>query len=131
MVDGYLLAADYLRLGVLGECICGHEVDRQHEVAALGFGLLQHRLRRFDPVGLDDRCSDFGALRDEERERHSAADEQHVDAVDQTVDDAELVADLAAAEDRDERTRGIGEHVGERLDFAREQQTRVRRAGSA
>ena len=45
------------------------------------------------------------ALREQERERHRAADEHRVAAVEQRVDHAELVADLRAAEHRDERLR--------------------------
>ena len=67
-------------------------------------------LGRLDPVRLHERVADLDALGDEERERHAAADEQRVDAVDEAVDDAELVGDLAAAEDRDERALRVGEH---------------------
>ncbi len=63
---------------------------------------------------------DVNAFCDQEREGHTAADEQHVDHVDEPVDDAELVAHLAAAENRDERAGGVGEHVGQRLDLSRE-----------
>ena len=56
-----------------------------------------------DHVGLHERVADGEPSREEERERHRAADEHRVAAVEQRVDHAELVADLGAAEHRDER----------------------------
>jgi hypothetical protein len=46
-------------------------------------------------------------LRGEEREEHSAADQQPVDAREQMRDDAQLVADLRAAEDDGVRPLGV------------------------
>ena len=57
----------------------------------------------------------------EERERHRAADEHGVAAVEQRVDHAELVADLRAAEHRDERASGAVEQTRQHLDLADEQ----------
>ena len=58
----------------------------------------------------------------EEGEQHAAADEQRVDARKQVLDDAELVADLRAAEDDRVRTLGVlgeaVEHVELLLDQA-------------
>ncbi len=124
---GISLLADDLGLGVLGEGVCHHEVHGQDDLDAFVGGLGQHLLGGFDPVALDDGLAHLGALRDEERERHAAADQQDVDDVDETVDDAELVAHLAAAEYRYEWPRGLRQHVRERLDLACEQQAGVRR----
>ena len=60
-------------------------------------------LQSVDPVGLEQRVADRVALRGEERERHRAADEDRLALVEQRADDAELVADLGAAEHADER----------------------------
>jgi hypothetical protein len=81
----------------------------------------EHLLGGLDPLGLDDRVAHLDALGNQERERHPAADEQGVHAVDQPVDDAELVGDLRAAEDRHERPLRLGEHAGKRLDLAGQQ----------
>ena len=44
----------------------------------------------------------ISSLREEQRVRHAAAEEQGIDPVEQMTDDAELVRDLGAAEDGDE-----------------------------
>ena len=43
------------------------------------------------------------AERPEEREGHAAADQERVDALEQVLDQRELVGDLGPAQDRDER----------------------------
>ena len=59
------------------------------------------------------------ALREQERERHRAADEHRVAPVEQRVDHAELVAHLGAAEHRHERARHVvGEQPRQHLDLA-------------
>ena len=59
------------------------------------------------------------ALREQERERHRAADRAPVAPVEQRVDHAELVAHLGAAEHGDERARdGVVEQPREHLDLA-------------
>ena len=60
-------------------------------------------LQSCDPLGLEQRVADLVALRGEEREGHRATDEDRLALVEQRVDHAELVADLRAAEDGDER----------------------------
>ena len=54
-------------------------------------------------VFLDQRFADLVPLRLQEGVRHAAADDERVDLVQQVLDDADLVADLGAAEDGDER----------------------------
>ena len=76
-----------------------------------------------DAVFLDERIADRAALGDDERERHRAADEQRVAALEQRVDDAELVAHLRAAEHRDERP------VAARPSTARARRPRPRASG--
>jgi hypothetical protein len=73
------------------------------------------------PIGLDERIADRISLRLQERERHRAADEQRVDPLQQRVDDTELVADLGAAEQRNERALGVSEQPAERLDLGRQE----------
>ena len=68
--------------------------------------------RRVELVVFDQRLADRLALRLEERVGHRAADEQPVDAAEQVLDDLDLVRDLGAAEDGDERPLGIAERRG-------------------
>ena len=70
---------------------------------------------------------DAQPLGDEEGERHAAADDEHIDHVDEPVDHAELVRDLAAAEDGDERVLRVGQHGRQRLDLAGEQEPGIGR----
>ena len=73
-------------------------------------------------VLLEQARADLVALRREEGEQHPAADEEPVDARKQVRDDAELVADLRAAEhDRVRPLRVLGEAV-EHVELGRDQQ---------
>ena len=58
----------------------------------------------------------------EERVGHGAADEERVDLAEQVLDDLELVRDLGAAEDRDERPFGALERLAEVVDLGRHQE---------
>ena len=55
----------------------------------------------------------------EERVRHRAADAEDLDALEQVLDDADLVRHLGAAEDGDERRFGVLQHRRQDLDLAR------------
>ena len=57
----------------------------------------------------------------EEGVRHAAADDDRVALVDQVVDDADLILDLRAAEDRDQRALGILERAAHELDLLLDQ----------
>ena len=74
-----------------------------------------------EPVGLDQAVPDRSPVGRDQRERHGAADQQRVDAVEQRADRGELVGDLRAAEDRDVRTGGLVEQGRQDLDLALEQ----------
>ena len=54
---------------------------------------------------LDKRRADANALRREHRVGHGAADQQHVDLVQQILDEQDLVTDLRASENREKRAR--------------------------
>ena len=49
--------------------------------------------------------------------RHTAADDEGVDLAEQVVDDVQLIRDLRAAEDGDERTGGIGQRLAHHRDL--------------
>src|SRR5688572_22757279 len=61
------------------------------------------------------------ALRLEEGEAHASADDERVDDLQQRLDDAQLVADLRAAEDGHERTLRLRPQSRQHLDFFRQQ----------
>ena len=58
---------------------------------------------------------------------HAATEDEHVDQRKQVVDDADLVRDLGATEDRRERPLGVLEQLGEHLDLALHQEPGVGR----
>jgi hypothetical protein len=62
----------------------------------------------------------------EERVGHRPADDQLVDLRQQVLDHGQLVADLGAAEDRDEGTVRLGQHLAERGELLLHQQPRRR-----
>ena len=111
------------RLGVGGELRAEHVVDRQAQLAA---GLLERARRGLDARLLAQRRADLVALGLEERVAHRAADEDRVGDLQEGVDDADLVGDLRAADDRDERPARVREDPGQRLDLALQQAARGR-----
>ncbi len=60
--------------------------------------------------------------RAKERERHAAADQEPVDALQQVLDEGELVGDLGAAEHRHQRSFGPVEDPGEGLQLSPHQE---------
>ena len=58
---------------------------------------------------------------------HLAADEDDVGPLGEAAEHADLVLDLGAADDRDERPRRLLEELAELLELALEEQPRVRR----
>ena len=101
---GIASAAHRVVLGVGGERGRGHDVDRQHDLAA---GPRQQVAAGVDHVVLEQRLADLVALGLEEGEAHAAADEQLVDLGQQRLDDGELVGDLRAAEHHHVRLLGV------------------------
>ena len=79
--------------------------------AALGGG--EDRPRVLDAVGLGEALADGLALGEQERVRHPAADDHHVDLVEQVLEHLDLVADLGAADDRRERVLRVLEQLAE------------------
>ena len=63
----------------------------------------------------------------EEREAHAAADDERVDDAEQRLDDAELVADLGAAEHGDERAPRVLAQAEQHLDLLGQQAAGRRR----
>ena len=101
----------------------GHDVvDRQLELDAARRGVGFDAPRFVELVVFDERLADRHAARLEERVGHRAADEQAVDLAEQILDHLDLVGDLGAAEDRDERPLRRLERVAEILQLLLHQQ---------
>ena len=90
-------------------------IDGQLEPDAARLRARDDSARAVQPIVLDQRLADRQLLRLEERVGHRAADEQRVDLAQQVLDDLDLVRDLRAAEDRDERAVGLLHRVAEVL----------------
>ena len=75
-------------------------------------------------VRFDERFADLETLRQLERVSHRAADENRVRLFEQAVNDLDLVGNLRAAENDDERTRRLLQFVAEKFQFALHQQAR-------
>ena len=70
---------------------------------------------------LVQRAADAPALRDRERVRHGAADQDRVGGAGEALDHADLVGDLDAAGDHHERVRRVVEQLAEHLELAAQQ----------
>jgi hypothetical protein len=87
---------------------------------------VEDRARFADQVRLDERLADAAVGREDERVRDAPADDQHVDLGQERLQHGELGRDFRAADDRDERARGIGERLAERVELGSEQGTGAR-----
>ena len=106
------IALDDLRPGRVGHLIRDDVVHRQADLALC---LAQQLAGQVHLVALDQALADLFVLSEEEGVGHRAADEQRVGLVQQRLDDVDLVGDLGAAEDRDERALAACHGVAEEL----------------
>ena len=74
---------------------------------AARFGGARDAARVLDPIGLDERGAHGLAARREERVGHRAADQQRVGVRRERLEHGELVGDLGAAEDHEQRALGL------------------------
>ena len=95
-------------LGARAVVIGRHHVARQQELDAAP-SVLHQLAREVDLVLGDQRLPERATARAQEGVRHRAAEEQAVEPRQQVLDGLDLVLDLGAAEDREERRFGIGE----------------------
>jgi hypothetical protein len=102
--------------GLVVELLRDDVIHRKHDFA--GF---QQALRLIQFLRLESRRADRVTLRLEERVAHRAADEDLVDAVQQVLDDTDLVRDLGSPENGNERPGWLFEYLRQVFDFAREQ----------
>ena len=98
-------------------------VDRNQELDALGFGFFHHLFRKVNLVRFEQRGADRVAERGEEGVRHAAADDQGIDLLHQVGDDADLIGDLGAAEDRDEGSLRVFQRAADVFEFLLDQET--------
>ena len=75
----------------------------EEEAAARVARVIEDVSGEVEAVALDEAGADGGALSGEEGIGHGAADADGVASGDEGVDDVDLVGDLGAAEDGDER----------------------------
>ena len=101
--SGISLEGTILASASAANCVGDDGVVGQQQLDALGGCFLEQGFGQVDLVGFAQRGADAVALGSEEGVGHAAADDQGVDLGDQVVDDADLVGDLGAAEDGDER----------------------------
>ena len=116
-------------LGRRVEALAEHQVDRQHQLAVGALGPLQRLRGQLHPLLLDQRVAGGDPLGAEEAEAHRAADQDAVGDLEEAVDHADLVGDLGAAEDDDQRPRGRLDHPSQLGHLALQQQAGV--AGQA
>ena len=117
------VVGDGLDVRVVGEGVGGEVVDGEEELDVELFGLGDHVAGVLELVVLAEGLADVVALGLQERVGHAAADDERVDLREQVVHDRELVGDLRAAEDGDERTDRVVHGVAEERDFLFHEET--------
>ena len=121
------IALESLHLNVAGvllgrELVGDDVVDGEKNLDALGSGGLEHLAAVGDLLVLTEGGADLKTLSLLEGVGHTAADDERIDLVEEALDDRELIGDLSAAENGDERTDGILDSVAEELDFLLEEE---------
>ena len=116
------IALEGLELNVAGvllgrELVGDDVVDGEKNLDALGSGGLEHLAAVGDLLVLAEGGADLKTLSLLESVSHAAADDERIDLIKEALDDRELIGDLGAAENGDERTDGILDSVAEELDF--------------
>ena len=87
--------------------LCNNAVNGKLHTHALGLCFPKQFARRFNTFLIKIGCADIKSHSLEECITHCAADKQSVAFVEQISDNADLVADLFAAENRNKGTRRI------------------------
>ena len=101
-----------------------HVVCRQQEFQLVALRFFQKLARQFDLVFLHQGFADRLALGLEKGVGHAATDDEDVNFIQEIADDADLVAHLGAAQDRDERPLRMAQHFAQVLQFFLHEQTR-------
>mmetsp|Transcript_13005 Transcript_13005/g.22029 ORF Transcript_13005/g.22029 Transcript_13005/m.22029 type:complete len:479 (+) Transcript_13005:86-1522(+) len=104
---GNLVGSADLRVGISGELVSQHNVRGQEQLHALGLSLNHERLGELDLVLLHQGGADREALRLVEGEDHAATEDEHVDGLQEGLDDSDLGGHLGPAHDRAEGALGL------------------------
>ena len=96
------------------EVVSAVRVDGQVQFAA---ALCDEPFCQFDFVWFDEASADLAPFCERERVSHPTPDEDCVTDTKQVLDHIDLIADLGAAKDRDERTLGAANRVAEVFDL--------------
>jgi hypothetical protein len=89
----------------------------EQELETTRLRVFQQLAGELNLVGLKQRLADLVTLRLQERISHAAADDDRVHLGHQVLNDADLVADLGAAENRDEWLLRVGERFPEVIEL--------------
>ena len=110
------------RLRVRTEVVAADRVNRQKQLDALVLCLLDKAQSEIELILLAQRGADRAALRLGEGVGHAAADDNGVALVDQVVDHVDLVGNLRAAQNGNERTGRVGKRLAHDGDLLLDQE---------
>ena len=110
---------------VFGEFIGNNHIGRKQHLHATLFSLLEHLARALDPILFFKRRANLVTLSKQEGEAHAATNDDGIGLVDKSVDNANLVGDLRAAQNGNERALGVVEHTAQSFHFASQQEARI------
>ncbi len=91
--------------------VCADGIDREHQLYALLLSLFKQALCQLELVVFAEGGANFLAHCLHEGVAHAAANDDGVALVEQVGDNADLVGDLSAAQDSNERTCRIGKRL--------------------
>ena len=114
---GELVGGDHLELGAARHLFCDHAVNWKEDAYAAILCQLQNASRIVDHLRLVEALANASPRGDKEGVRNAAAKNQQVNLLDQRLEDGDLAGDLAAANDRGERSGRLLEQIGERLNL--------------
>ena len=111
-----------LHIGVRSELVAADGIHGQQQLHALGSGLCHHFVGVVLPVGLKQGVADLAALGSGEGIGHTATDDDGVGDLQQVVDNADLGADLGAAQNGHQGTLGVGQSAANEIQFLLDQE---------
>ena len=106
-----------LLIGIVGEVVSDHCVNRKQQLNAFFFCLFQHVQCVFTVIFFQKRFSDASALSLAECIRHSAADDQGIYLVQQIFNYRNLTGNLCSAQDGNERSLRVVDSISKEIDL--------------
>ena len=122
-----LVGGDHLELGAARHLFCDHAIDWKEDAYAAVLRQLQNASRIVDHLRLVEALANAAARGHKEGVCNTTAKDQQVNLLDQRLKDGHLAGDLAATNDRSERSRRLLEQIGERLNLLLHQESDIRR----